>query len=219
VTTGARTFYDRYWRNEHIKRNPFDEHPGQWTDAGYIHHMDLFRPFMKGRVLDFGCGDGQFVQRARLDGMDVCGADVSQEAIRRAKSLFPAIDVREMDDTIPFASDTFDTITCMDVLEHILDVEGTLEEMHRVLKPGGCLLLTTTEMTRVKLLAVLCLRFHDYFYPTSPHIRYFTRRNLAEVLARKGFIVEAYAPNYLHLGLVPMGQFVAARKERDKAKT
>jgi 2-polyprenyl-3-methyl-5-hydroxy-6-metoxy-1,4-benzoquinol methylase len=213
VTTGARTFYDRYWRNEHIKRNPFDEHPGQWTDAGYIHHMDLFRPFMKGRVLDFGCGDGQFVQRARHDGVDICGADVSPEAIRRARTSFPDIEVREMDDAIPFDSGTFDTITCMDVLEHILDVEGILAEMRRVLKPCGCLLITTTEMTRMKLLAVICLHFHDYFYPTSPHIRYFTRRNLGDVLARKGFQVEAYAPNYMHLGLIPMGQFVAARKE------
>lgn len=214
MTGDARTFYDRYWKDRHIKKNAFDSHPGDWTDAGYTHHLDFFRPFMKGSILDFGCGDGQFVHRVAGEGFDIKGVDVSPEAIHRAKKRFPLIDVREAGDTIPFPAETFDTVTAIDVMEHILDIEGTLEELYRVLRPGGHLLITTTEMTRLKLIAVLLLGFNDYFYPTSPHIRFFTRRNLADILTRKGFAPVSYAANYRHFGVIPMGQFVAARKTR-----
>ena len=114
---------------------------------------------------------------------------------------------------IPYESNYFDTVCAIDILEHILDTEIVLEELDRVLKPGGFLLIATNELTRLKtiLIALFCL--DNYFYPASPHIRHFTRNNLADLLHRKGFEVIAYRKNRTYFGFIPKGQMLAAQKK------
>lgn len=54
--------------------------------------------------------------------------------------------------------------------------------------------------------------FHRFFYPTTPHIRYFSRWNLADLLIKKGFRPVAYQKNRTYFGFIPQGQLVAAQK-------
>lgn len=208
-----KSFYDRYWADSHIKINPFDHPPEEWTPDNFQYHWDFFKPFARGAILDYGCGRGDFTQLLKPYGSSVHGVDISEKALATARQLNPDIDFRLLTDaTLPYQDDFFDSIVSVDVLEHILDIETTLEEIHRTLKPGGYFLIATSEFTRLKMLLILILAFHRFFYPTTPHIRYFSRWNLADILIKKGFKPVAYRKNRTYLGFIPQGQLVVAQK-------
>jgi len=211
----TKTFYNRYWEDRHIKANPFDHRPGEWTEENFLYHFNFFKPYISGRLLDFGCGEGHFLQMIS-DQCESChGVDISIGAIQKASEKYPKIVFNLLDDEIrlPYSDNYFDTACAIDVLEHVLDIEGVLEEINRVLKPGGHLLIATSELTRLKAILIALTSLDSYFYPSSPHIRYFTKRNLADILARKGFKVIRYKKNRVYLGFIPQGQLVVASKK------
>jgi SAM-dependent methyltransferase len=95
------------------------------------------------QVLDVGCGTGANLRLlVDLGFQDVTGLDCSEEAIRwcEAKGLPPV----ERGDLcgLPFLDDHFDLILATDVLEHIDDEETAVAELHRVLRPGGTLIVS-----------------------------------------------------------------------------
>ncbi len=101
-----------------------------------------------GRLLDAGCGTGGFLARMRdLGRFDrLCGIDVSAEAVELARRAVPEADVRVAPlDAIPFADREFELVSSLDVLQHVPAgaLERSLAELHRVLRPGGTLLVRT----------------------------------------------------------------------------
>ena len=102
-------------------------------------------------VLDVGCGSGgPALFLARETGCHVTGVDVSEPGIREAESQARAAD-REQQLTflqadvcerLPFDAGPFDAIVCLDVLCHLRDRGRVFEEWHRVLRPGGRVLVT-----------------------------------------------------------------------------
>jgi 2-polyprenyl-3-methyl-5-hydroxy-6-metoxy-1,4-benzoquinol methylase len=209
------SFYERYWADAHIKVNPFDHPPANWSPENFQYHWDFFKPYARGALLDYGCGRGDFTRLLKPYGSSIHGVDVSENALQLARQATPDSDIDFQllsDSKIPFPANFFDTIVSVDVLEHILDIETALEEIHRTLKPGGYFLLATSEFTRLKMMLIILLDFHRFFYPTTPHIRFFSRWNLADLLIRKGFKPVAYRKNRTYLGFIPQGQLVAAQK-------
>ncbi len=209
-----KTFYNRYWNSYNIRVNPFDKHPEEWTDENFFYHFNFFKPFVKGRLLDFGCGDGQFLHMISKYCESSYGVDISEAAIKKATNKYPDVSftVSEESGVIDFPDNFFDTVCAIDILEHILDVESSLEELRRILKPGGKLLIATSELTRIKMMLIILHSLDKYFYPASPHIRHFTRRNLADILTKKGFKVLRYKKNRTYFGFIPRGQMVVASK-------
>lgn len=102
---------------------------------------------VSGRSLDVGCGVGFVVEYLSGPSFDLnaFGVDISDQAIEKAKSRlteFPGSHQRLAvleGQTLPFEDDFFSLVTCFDVLEHLdlADIEATLNEMMRVLRPGG----------------------------------------------------------------------------------
>ncbi len=103
------------------------------------------------RVLDLGCGTGYgaflLADKARL----VVGADNSEEAVqyarehyRRPNLRFEAADCR----SLPFEANAFDVVTLFEVIEHLPEQEACLNEVKRVLKSSGLLLLSTPNPDR-----------------------------------------------------------------------
>lgn len=93
------------------------------------------------RILDVGCGTGTMLTYlARFGNAE--GVDIDTEAIEycRARGLKQVS--QSAADNLPFADDTFDLVTALDVIEHIDDDLGVLREVRRVLRPGGRLLMT-----------------------------------------------------------------------------
>jgi ubiquinone/menaquinone biosynthesis C-methylase UbiE len=103
---------------------------------------------LSGALLDAGCGTGGFLRFARsLGSFDrLCGVDVSAEAIELAREELPDAELHVGPLTaVPFEDASFDLVTLNDVLQHIeeREVEASLRELRRVLKPAGALLLRT----------------------------------------------------------------------------
>ena len=100
-------------------------------------------------VLDLGCGEGRHVISAYLEAeVHSIGVDLSLDDLKTTRDKFS--DFAEPDNEarsfglssanaleLPFADNTFDKVICSEVLEHIPDYRGALNEIQRVLKPGG----------------------------------------------------------------------------------
>jgi SAM-dependent methyltransferase len=91
-------------------------------------------------VLDYGCFDGEFIDKLTLaKRVTAVGVDKNRDVVlayRGPHKVLPA------EETIPFPEGHFDIVTMFDVLEHIYDQSATLQEIHRVIKPGGRLVVT-----------------------------------------------------------------------------
>ncbi|MEK7614413.1 MAG: sugar nucleotide-binding protein [Patescibacteria group bacterium] len=89
------------------------------------------------KVLDFGCGSGIFVDELAKQGYQAYGLDISEEAVKfgmlQGVKNLGAIDAHK----INFPDNTFDAVFTLDVLEHLEDEKWALDEIRRVLKPGG----------------------------------------------------------------------------------
>jgi SAM-dependent methyltransferase len=93
------------------------------------------------RLLDLGCGTGLFLQR-RAGDSHALGVDASPEALRYCQRR-GTLDVVRVDAAhLPFANASMDVVTAFDLTEHVSDDRALVEEIRRVLKPGGFLLAT-----------------------------------------------------------------------------
>jgi ubiquinone/menaquinone biosynthesis C-methylase UbiE len=142
-------------------------------------------------VLDLGCGDGRLTSGLRANA--VTAADVSSVALRRAARRLPGAEIASLvpDEPLPFVDGEFELVLCTETIEHVRDVQLFLSEVRRVLRPGGGLALTTPDHGRVTALRMLLNGFESEFDPLSPHLRFFTRRSLAQLLDAMGFTVES----------------------------
>ncbi|HUH80519.1 MAG TPA: class I SAM-dependent methyltransferase [Solirubrobacteraceae bacterium] len=139
------------------------------------------------RVLDLGCGEGQFAAELQRTGVEVLAVDVAQEPLRRARAAHPALEVslitREGDWELPDA--TFDVVWAGEVIEHVADTAGWLSEVRRVLRPGGTLLLSTPAHTLLRRVAIALVpgAWERHLDPRGEHLRFYTRRSLEGLLA------------------------------------
>ena len=89
-------------------------------------------PALKGKLLDFGCGSKAYRSLFSVD--EYIGLDVEQSGHSHENE---EVDVYYDGKVIPFEDHTFDACFSSEVFEHVFDLEDSLKEIHRVLKPGG----------------------------------------------------------------------------------
>jgi SAM-dependent methyltransferase len=98
------------------------------------------------QILDYGCGQGTTVKMLRDRSFECYGCDAFVQMSKAPRDYVVNSDwfgsvIRDMPDgRIPFASESFDIIVNNQVMEHVADLDATLGEIHRVLKPGGTVL-------------------------------------------------------------------------------
>jgi ubiquinone/menaquinone biosynthesis C-methylase UbiE len=144
-------------------------------------------------ALDLGCGDGRL--SASLRAGSLSAVDVSSVAVQRASRRLPDAEVAlvGVDEPLPFVDNEFELVLCAEVIEHVRDVQLFLSEVRRVLRPGGGLALTTPAWSRWSAAwrVLFGAGFEREFDPLSPHLRFFTKRSLAQVLDALGFKVDS----------------------------
>src|SRR3989338_7170742 len=188
----VQNFYEHYFRDDPSTQLGDEE-------GTFVERLAWFAPRVpRGAVLlDYGCGDGVMLaalaERGALLHPDSCGVDISQNAIRKAANRFPALrGLRAaLDKPLPLAGGIFDCVVASDVIEHVFDTDGMLREIHRLLKPGGILLLSCPYHGPLKDLVLLIGNQMDNHYrdPYSDHIRYFSTKTLKRVLHNNHFVV------------------------------
>ncbi len=111
------------------------------TYGRYLGRLDALGG-CKGSLLEIGCGNGFFLEEAQARGYtDVRGVEPGSEAIAKAA---PGVRERIVCDMMRpglFAEASFDVVCLFQVFDHLPDPAGVLAEVHRVLKPGGLVLI------------------------------------------------------------------------------
>lgn len=93
---------------------------------------------LQGKMMDFGCGSKPY-QSVFGHLTEYIGVDYDGEGHSHAHE---SIDVFYDGKTIPFQDQTFDSVLCSEVFEHLFELEAILKEVNRVMKPGGKMLVT-----------------------------------------------------------------------------
>ncbi len=142
--------------------------------------------FGRGRLLDFGCGGGAFLERMRQVGWTVTGLDASAATVQRIRV---ELGLNALAGTLPHPDlrpASFDLITMRHSLEHVHAPLDTLREAHRLLVPGGKLLV---EVPNIDSLPFRCFG-HVWFGLDLPrHLTHFAPWTLYLCLHRAGFRV------------------------------
>lgn len=89
-----------------------------------------------GDLLDVGCGDGDFIFRARQHGWRVRGSEVNVAAVKSARAAGLTVDLGELE-SVGYGSQSFDVVRAWHVLEHVPEPLNLLRQMRRLLRPGG----------------------------------------------------------------------------------
>lgn len=149
------------------------------------------------RLLDVGCGDGAFAVLVKNKYQEVYGVDISAEALQRAKGKgIEVFQINLNSEPLPFEPDYFDTVTCLDVVEHVFDPRVLIKEIYRVLKPGGEGFITFPNIRFLRYLQSIVLgRFpktsSDSSLYDGGHLHYFTSKDMGLLLENAGFRVVA----------------------------
>jgi len=210
-----KAYYDEYW-DGNIQGGSLNV-PPSWSPENLKWHLDFFQPYCGPCVLDMGAGDGTFIDMMQRNVPKIQRAEaleLSSVAIQKGKEKCPAVQFKQGScDALPFADASFDTVFSIEVVEHLLDVDRCLSEVHRILKPGGFFCVTTTDFNLLKRWVIATFFWDKFFYPNNPHIRFFTKKTLAEMARRHGLQQVAYKWNHSYFGLMPHGQMAVFCKK------
>jgi 2-polyprenyl-6-hydroxyphenyl methylase/3-demethylubiquinone-9 3-methyltransferase len=167
----------------------------------------------RGILLDVGCYDGQFISRV-VDGDTVVGLDVAHAALRQAAERGVRAVRGQVEAGLPFGSNSFATVVAAEVIEHVFDTQAVVEELTRVLAPGGWLALTTPNLVALSGRAQLVLGRspHNVEFDAGPgtsgHIRYFTFDTLEVLLRRAGLQPLGRWTNVAHFSVLGSSELV-----------
>ena len=187
----------------------------------------------RAQILDAPCGDGALASALREQGFEVWGADVDAAAQQWLGDRFMIADLNQ---PLPYPEARFDALFCIEGLEHLENRFFFLREAHRVLRPGGLLLVTTPNIaslrSRVRFLG-------SAFYHKDPrplnesrrhplhHINLATFSDIRYALNTAGFCLNQFGHthtkkvSYLYSVLAPWMwcyTTIAFRKEKDSVQ-
>jgi SAM-dependent methyltransferase len=117
--------------------NPSILHPNYLTRKNLLNGIRKFSPRLDGKLLDFGCGSKPYRDLFKVS--EYVGLDFENTG---HPHLNEQIDVFYDGKNIPFPDDHFDSVFSSEVFEHIFNLPEILQELNRILKPGGKLLIT-----------------------------------------------------------------------------
>jgi len=183
---------NRIW--EYISANP------AWGEAYFSRQVgdDLIaqvrrRVPLRGSVLDFGCGQGFLLEKMVAAGIACQGVDFSAKSVEltngrlKGNPLFKGALVLESLPA-PLPDRSFDAIFFIETIEHVIgeDLPALIRELHRLLRPGGHLVVTTRNDESLEASKILCPECGCTFHQMQ-HVSSWSAASLASTLAGYGF--------------------------------
>ncbi len=138
-----------------------------------------------GRLLDIGCATGDFLsEMKRYAGWTVFGLETSSTAAAYAHAAEGVPVVNAIPNTSPFANGSFDAITMWDVLEHVHDPRAVIQEVVRLLRPGGVFVVNHPNWDSIDRRL-----FNSFWlgYELPRHLYLFPPKILRKIMAEYGF--------------------------------
>jgi SAM-dependent methyltransferase len=140
----------------------------------------------QGRLLDFGCGGGAFLQRMHRQGWQVTGIEIADDAVERIRVQ---LGLQVLAGTLPHPDlqpESFDVLTMWQSLEHVHAPRDVLRAAHELLAPGGLLFAT---VPNIDSLGFRWFGADWYALDLPRHLCHFTAMTLPVMLERSGFQV------------------------------
>jgi SAM-dependent methyltransferase len=137
----------------------------------------------KGRMLDVGCGSGSALKLAQELGWDAEGVDFDPQAVDAARRKGLSVRIGSLPNQ-HYSDESFDLVLMSHVLEHVHEPLHTLAEIHRVLRPGGTLVVITPNADSWGH-----RHFGSSYVSLEPprHLRIFNGNTLTTIVNRAGF--------------------------------
>lgn len=157
------------------------------TAAGvrWRRHRELISEYKRGgAILDIGCSSGAFLGTIKGDGWKLYGIEMERTTADQARLATGAeVFVGDVMDA-PFAPESFDAVTCFDVLEHVYEPRAFLSRVLQWLKPGGMFFVMVPNIDSWEARV-----FGSYWYGLElpRHTFHFSPRSLRHVMTTVGF--------------------------------
>lgn len=176
--------------------------------------LDLLETYPSAKVLDCGCGSGDFsIECAQKIGTSsICGVETTEKLAQLAEQNGIRIYRQDLNNLLSIENDAFDVILASQVIEHLYKTDTFIKEIYRILRPGGYLVISTPNLATIQNIIFLILGLQPFntsvsaqVYLGNPlHPRYhkesllqplgilrtFTYSGLKELLEYHGFKVE-----------------------------
>ena len=147
------------------------------------------------KILDVGCGEGRHIFGAMdaQSGLNLFGVDMDIPSLEKSNEGLDFF--REMDFNLvkflqgsiynlPFQDNELDVVICSEVLEHLEDYNKAIQEIHRVLKPGGYFLVSVPSFLPEKICWMLSKEYQNM---PGGHVRIFKKSNILKVMQDHNF--------------------------------
>jgi len=155
-----------------VERAPFGPYPKQLATKIAKQHLPP-----KGRVLDMGCGRGEYLSAFADLGYDVAGVDISPSAPSLAENFDVRVANLDQED-MPFDAESFDVVFSKSVIEHTRTPQVLIQKAFDALAPGGTAVIMTPSW------------MHTHwgpFYCDHTHVTPFTKTALEDIMFLTGF--------------------------------
>ena len=151
-------------------------------------------------LLDMGCGEGRHSIGAYIETkVNVLGFDLSMNDLRIARGRLDDFDTSDIQSlcqfgradiiSLPFADCSLDAVICSEVLEHVDSPQKSIEELIRVLKPGGILALSVPRY----LPELICWKLSkEYSKTPGGHVRIFKHKELRKLIQKESVSYQSF---------------------------
>jgi SAM-dependent methyltransferase len=190
-------------------------------DADFLHRERVCLNYLKqhmppqGTFVDLGCGTGWFMATLQetFPAVKMVGLEYSSDQIENKVS--PHLDIRQADfcEPLPLADHSADTVYCGEIIEHLVNPDFFIQEIYRVLKQDGLVIMTTPNLCAWHSRLLMLCGIQPICYEASTedacigfgfmkklkkdplpvgHLRLFSLRALSDLLCRNGFFIESW---------------------------
>ena len=153
--------------------------------------LERITSFMPEKWIDIGAGNGYLAEiiREKLPNIHAVGIDFVKEALDDAVDLDEKLVVNLDTESIPCPDNSFDYVTCLEVIEHLTLKENTLNEIFRILRPGGKCLISVPNIQFIEYLFALIKGKMPNPAADTRHMSIFTLRFLKQQIEKTGLKV------------------------------